>query len=172
MNSTTSAHLRIWQQNLNRSLTSQLHLINSARPDDWDILIIQEPWMGWLGTCSSPHWRVLYPDTYFVDNTKKPCSLIMVNTNVPTNSYEQVHFNSPDVTGLIIMQANSKVLIINIYNDCNCNKAIDKVTLLLTSQFPNNFIPNNTHIILAGDFNRHHTWWVSGPLYPKLSTCF
>ena len=161
VNSTTSAHLRIWQQNLNHSLTSQLHLPNSVHPNNWDVLILQEPWMGHLGTCSSPHWRVPYPDTYFVDNTEKPHSLILINTNLPTNSYEQIHFNSPDITGILIAQGTSKIILINIYNNCNHNNALDSVSTLLTSQFQNNVIPDNTHLILAGDFNRHHAWWES-----------
>src|ERR1700743_1377678 len=159
MNSTPTNHLRIWQQNLNRSLTSQLHLLNTAHPDKWDILILQEPWMGHIGTRSSHHWRVLYPDTYFKDNSKKPRSIIMVNTNIPTNSYEQLHFNTPDVTGIRITEDKSKILIINVYNDCNNNDSIDAVSTYLTPLFPNDIIPDDTHVIIAGDFNRHHEWW-------------
>ena len=160
MNSTTSTHLRIWEQNLNCSLISQLHLLNSAHPNDWEVLTLQEPWIGHLGTRNSPHWRVLYPDTYFIDNSKKPCSLILINTNITTNCYEQVHFNSPDVTGVLITHGLSKTMIINIYNDCNHNESIDTVSTLLTSQFPN-VIPDDTHIIFSGDFNCHHSWWES-----------
>ena len=159
MNSTTNKCLKIWQQNLNRSLTSQLHLLNTAHPNDWDILILQEPWMGHLGTRSSHHWGVLYPDTYFKDNTKKPQSLIMINTNIPTNAYEQLHFDSPNITGICITQGSSKFLVINIYNDCNHNDSIVAVSLQLSLLFPNDIIPDNTHVIMAGDFNHHHKWW-------------
>ena len=93
-------NLRIWQQNLNKSLDAQLHLINSVCPSEWDILLIQEPWIGFNGTRSSRYWRVLYPETHFVDNSKITRSLILVNTNIPTNSYEQIHFKSADVSGL------------------------------------------------------------------------
>ena len=159
MSSTNSSNLQIWQQNLNRSLTSQLHLLNLAHPNNWDILILQEPWMGQLGTRSSPHWRALYPNTFFIDNSNKPHSLILINTNIPTNAYEQIHFNSPNVTGLHITQGTSKILLINVYNDCNHNNSIDVVNHFFSLNFPNDFIPDNTHIILAGDFNRHHSWW-------------
>lgn len=154
-----SAHIRIWQQNLNKSLTSQLHLLNSARPTDWDIIILQEPWLGQLGTRSSASWRVLYPDTHFIDRTKPTRSLIFVNVNIPTNSYEQLHFNTPDVTGLRITQGPHKVIVINVYNDCNNNDSVDAVSQFLSHHFPNDHIPDDTHIILAGDFNRHHSWW-------------
>ena len=159
MNRDPSSQLRIWQQNLNKSLISQLHLINSARPVDWDILIQQEPWMGHLGTRSSHNWRVLYPKAFFTDNTKTPHSLIFINSNISTNTYEQLHFESPDVTGIKISQGNVKILIINIYNNCKNNDSIDAVSSFLTYHYPDDHIPDNTHVILAGDFNRHHAWW-------------
>jgi hypothetical protein len=159
MNETPIPNIRIWQQNLNKSLTSQHHLLSSARPSDWDILILQEPWMGQLNTRSSPHWRVLYPDTFFLDNTKTPRSLIMINTNIPTNSYEQIHFRSPDVTGIRITEGDQTFLLINIYNDCRHNLSLDAVSEFLLPLFPDDHVPDDTHIIFAGDFNRHHGWW-------------
>ena len=156
---TTHSHLRIWQQNLNKSLTCQLHLLNTARPDDWDMLILQEPWIGHLGTRSSHHWRVLYPKSYYADNSKPTRSLILINANLPTNSYEQIHFDSPDVTSTKITQGTTKILVINVYNDCKHNDALDAVSQFLNHQFPNDHVPDDTHIILAGDFNRHHPSW-------------
>jgi len=159
MNRTDPTQLRIWQQNLNKSLTAQLHLINTARPNDWDILVLQEPWIGHTGTRSSPHWRVLYPNTHFTDNSKTQRSLIFINTNIPTNSYEQVQFNNADVTGVCIMHGTQKTILVNVYNDCNHNKSIDTIQEFLENKFPDNHIPENVHIMIAGDFNRHHSWW-------------
>jgi len=159
MNQNIPTQLRIWQQNLNKSLISQLHLINTAHPNDWDILILQEPWMGPIGTRSSPHWTVLYPNTHFTDRSKTSRSIILVNTNISTNSYEQIHFNSPDVTGIRLTHDTHKIILINTYNDCNHNDAIEAVSESLSQKFPDDHIPNDTHVILAGDFNRHHAWW-------------
>jgi hypothetical protein len=159
MTDTPIANLRIWQQNLNKSLISQLHLLNTAHPNQWDILILQEPWIGHLGTRGSHNWRILYPNTYFTDKSKSPRSLILINTNIPTNSYTQIQFDSPDVTDVRITQGNQKIIIINIYNDCNNNDAIDAVSGFLSHTFPNELVHKNTHIIFAGDFNRHHSWW-------------
>ena len=83
----------------------------------------------------------------------------MINTNIPTNTYEQLHFDSSDITGICITQGNSKFLVINIYNDCNHNDSIVAVSAQLSLLFPNNIIPDNTHVIMAGDFNCHHEWW-------------
>ena len=83
----------------------------------------------------------------------------MVNTNIPTNAYKQLHFSSPDVTGICITEGDTKILVINVYNDCNNSDSIDAVSLHLSPLFPNDIIPDNTHVVIAGDFNRHHDWW-------------
>jgi len=158
MNSTTSvAHLRIWQQNLNKSLMVQQHLLNSAHPKDWDILLLQEPWFGNTVTRASHHWRVLYPDTHFRDNPATLRSIILINTNISTEHYEQVQFQCADVTGISIKTGTTSLLILNIYNDCNHNAAIEEITNFLTQRFPDDHIPDNQHVVIAGDFNRHHT---------------
>ena len=158
-NTTTRNQLRIWQQNLNKSLTSQQHLLNTASPRDWDILLLQEPWFGNTVTRASHYWRVLYPDIYYEDKTTNLRSIILVNTKLSTDCYEQVQFNSADVTGIRIKTSTGPITVINVYNDCTHNAAMDEVTNYLTRTFPDDHIPNNKHVIMAGDFNRHHSWW-------------
>ena len=160
MNSTTSPTIRIWQQNINKSLISQLHLLNVASPDNFDIILLQEPWFSHTKNTRSSHcWWVLYPNTHYADTTKPLRSIIFINTNIPTNSYVQIQFNSPDVTGVQITFDLQTVLIINVYNDCKNNDAIDEVSTFLSQKFPSEQVPCNMHIILAGDFNRHHSLW-------------
>ena len=50
---------------------------------------------------------------------------------------------------------------INVYNACTNNDAINKVSNFLNTAFPSEHIPNDTHILLLGDFNRHHAQWES-----------
>ena len=159
MNRYDQQQLRISQQNLNKSLTAQLHLLNTAHPNDWDILLIQEPWIAFNGTRATPHWRVLYPEIYFDDNTKPLRSIILVNTNIPTNQYEQIQFQTADVTGLTVKTGDRKIVLINVYNDCNNNDSIDAVSKFLSERYPDDFVPHDTHVIICGDFNRHHPWW-------------
>ena len=170
MNQYTQQQLRIVQQNLNKSLTAQLHLLNTARPTDWDILLVQEPWIVFNGTRATPHWRVLYPKAYFDDNTKLLRSIILINTAIPTNLYEQIQFNTPDITRLILKTEEKKIVIINVYNDCNNNGSIDAVSGFLDANHPDEFMPNNTHIIVCSDFNRHHPWWETEDNTHLLST--
>lgn len=161
MNSTTPPTICIWQQNdVNKSLISQLHLLNVASPDDFDIILLQEPWFGHTKNTRSSHcWRVLYPNTNYADTTKPLRPIIFINTNIPTSSYVQIQFNSPDVTGVQITFDLQTFLIINIYNDCKNNDAIDEVSTFLSQKLPSEHVPCNMHVILAGDFNRHHSLW-------------
>ena len=153
--------LRIWQQNLNKSLIAQQHMLNTARPSDWDILLLQEPWFGNTVTRASHSWRVLYPNIYFRDKTSNLRSIIFVNTNISTDNYEQIQFQSTDVTGVSIKTENGTLAILNVYNDCRHNAALETVNNYLTQRFSNNNIPDNQHVIIAGDFNRHHNIWES-----------
>ncbi|KAG6858909.1 hypothetical protein C0991_001740, partial [Blastosporella zonata] len=41
--------LRIWQQNVRKSFTTQADLINSIRPEAWDIVALQEPYLNSYG---------------------------------------------------------------------------------------------------------------------------
>ena len=161
MNRNAPQHLRMIQLNLNKSLNAQLHMLNTTRPNDWDVLLIQEPWMAFNGSRATPHWRVLYPKAYFTDTTKPLRSLIMINTSIPTDCYEQIQFQSADVSGIYLKTNDRKFIILNIYNDCKNNESMNAVREFLLTKFPDEYIPNDTHVIIGGDFNRHHPWWES-----------
>ena len=160
MNSTTTQNqLRIWQQNLNKSLIAQHHLLNMAQPQEWDVLLLQEPWFNNTTTRASRHWRVLYPDIYYEDKTANLRSIILINANISTDCYEQIQFRSTDVTGIRISTGAGPVTLINVYNDCTHSAAMSEVDNYLTRTFPEGHIPDDEHVIMAGDFNRHHSWW-------------
>ena len=160
MNGTTPRNqLRIWQQNLNKSLTAQLHLLNTASPKDWDILLLQEPWFGNTVTRATHSWRVLYPDIYYENKTSNLQSIILINTNISTDCYEQIQLRSTDVTGMRIVTGAGPVTVLNVYNDCNHNATVEEVMTYLTRTFPDDIVPDGEHIVMAGDFNRHHSWW-------------
>src|SRR3954469_12466136 len=65
----TSRQLRIWQQNCHKLLTNQLHVINSLSPEQFDLCLIQEPYIDFLGNTHAPNgWKVIYPPTHLHDN--------------------------------------------------------------------------------------------------------
>jgi len=59
---TTKARVKIWQQNLAKSNIAQQEMIAAAKPNEWDILALQEPWIDHLGkTRANSKWNVVYP---------------------------------------------------------------------------------------------------------------
>ena len=57
--------------------------MNSAKPEDWDVIALQEPFLDSLGnTKASPYWRVLYPLNHHSDNTNCSHSILLINTNM------------------------------------------------------------------------------------------
>ncbi|KIM63357.1 hypothetical protein SCLCIDRAFT_55368, partial [Scleroderma citrinum Foug A] len=54
--------LCFWQQNVNKSLMSQLDLLNNTDPKLIDFIFIQEPHIDFLNlTRANYHWTVVYP---------------------------------------------------------------------------------------------------------------
>ena len=86
-------------------------------------------------------------------------SIILVNTNLSTEHYEQIQFQNTDITGIDIRTEVNRLMILNVYNDCNHNAALEEITDYLARRFPDDHIPDNCHVIVVGDFNRHHAWW-------------
>jgi len=54
--------IRFWQQNVNKSLISQLDLLNNIDPKQFDFVFIQEPHIDFLNLTRANHyWTVVYP---------------------------------------------------------------------------------------------------------------
>lgn len=58
------------------------------------------------------------------------------------------------MTGVRMTTNAGPIMILNVYNDCNDNAAIGEVTSYLSHTFP-----DDNHVVVAGDFDRHHSWW-------------
>ena len=98
-----NSQLRIWQQNLNRSKIAQLEMLETADPNEWDILLLQEPYLDKVElTRASTHWNVIYPPTKTADNHNTIRSVILLNTNIPLGSAtcESIPIPSSDITAL------------------------------------------------------------------------
>ena len=58
----TPMTMSIWQQNLNKSDVAQQDLINSIDLNMYDILVLQELYIDFLGnTCANQRWYPLLP---------------------------------------------------------------------------------------------------------------
>jgi hypothetical protein len=120
--------IQIHQQNTNKSLISQSDLLASLRRDSYDFCLIQEPYIDFRGkTRANRNWVVIYPSTHHEcpDQTR---SVILVNTNLVSDSWKQIHFKHPDITAIKIQGMFGMLCIINIYNDCNNNSSLTHIS--------------------------------------------
>lgn len=152
-----SNSIRIRQYNLNKSLTAQHTISNTALHEDFDILLIQEPYLCHAQlTRTNRNWTPLYPYSQ-ADNLYATRSLILVNSRISTDAYDQIPIpGTGDVTAMRLTSSAGDIFIFNIYNDCNHSQALDSVrraALDLRLKY------RNPLMIWAGDFNRHHEWW-------------
>ncbi|KAJ7156850.1 hypothetical protein C8R43DRAFT_883493, partial [Mycena crocata] len=116
--------LRIWQQNLNKNLISQIHCLAAAKPEIYDLVLIQEPHIDFRSVSrSNLRFASIYPPTH----SRRPTSsrsLILVNTRLPSTSWSVIPIASRDVTAIELRGEYGTLRIINIYNDCEHNDAL------------------------------------------------
>lgn len=123
--------IQIRQQNINKSLISQLDLLQSLRHDDYDVCTIQEPYIDFRGkTRANRQWITVYPNTHqeYPDKTR---SIILVNTNLSTDTWKQLQFRHPDITAVEITGNFGTLQIINVYNDGDNNDALTHISAFM-----------------------------------------
>ncbi|KAJ8580392.1 hypothetical protein M405DRAFT_753314, partial [Rhizopogon salebrosus TDB-379] len=113
-----TVRLKIWQQNLNTSLTAQESLMNSPDVTKWDVLAIQEPHINFLRNTRANHrWHVLYPTQHYSHPPQRTRATLFISTSLDTNTWKQLPFPSSDVVIVQLSGTYGKCTIINIYND-------------------------------------------------------
>ena len=79
--------IRIWQQNVNKSLDVQLDILHSASPEEYDLLAIQEPYLNHLhNTRATLGWRVIYPVVPDTDRSGRVRSVLLVSARISTTA--------------------------------------------------------------------------------------
>jgi hypothetical protein len=145
---------------MNKSLTAQDHITNTANPDEWDFIFIQEPYLDFLNnTRTSAQWVVIYPPLHLDSGAPRTRSVILVNKKIPSDTYFALPIQSADITALNLSMPNGDISLFNIYNSCTDNKSIEMLGdyLKIQTQHPR----QRTHPCMywLGDFNRHHPLW-------------
>jgi len=88
----TPRRLIIWQQNLNKSKKAQFDLINSPIHKDWDVMLLQEPYIDKYGnTKATSKWHMVYPTDHLTDLATNR-AVMLVNTALDSNAWMQVPF--------------------------------------------------------------------------------
>ncbi|KAG1785258.1 uncharacterized protein HD556DRAFT_1250143, partial [Suillus plorans] len=114
----TNVRLRIWQQNLNTSMTAQALLLNSSFATKWDIMVIQEPYINFLrNTCANHCWHVIYPSQHYTHPQRHSRAITLINTSINTNSWKQIFFLSSNIVIIQLSGTYGCCSIFNIYND-------------------------------------------------------
>ncbi len=140
-------------------------------PDKFELALIQEPYIDWLGlTRANSKWSVIYPTGHRDKaNKDKTRSAILVNKRISTNDWDEVDFDSPDVTVIRLRTPSGPLFIFNIYKDQTHDRTIGKLIGKMVAleregtergvREERNRTTQSAHTIWAGDFNRHHSFW-------------
>ena len=152
--------LRIWQQNAHKSKTAHSYILNSANPNNWDIIGLQEPWIdSYRYSRGTQYWRVVYPANFLVEGRDHVHSILLVNTNISTDSYTVLPVMHSDVTAVRFMGDHGSLSLFNIYNEITNNDTISCLDSFLDrhEQLVRPSITDS--VVWLGDFNRHHPLW-------------
>jgi len=155
--------ISIWQQNVNKSPTSQHDLISSKYLIDIgaNIIALQEPAINHLNkTITTKDWIPIYPSTHS-KQPDKTRSVTLISAALTSDSWQQLDFPSGDVTTIQLKGNWGQLTIFNIYNDGQHNSMVNLLTDYThrhTSVIGDNMV-GNVHTIWLGDFNRHHPYW-------------
>ena len=153
--------LQIFQLNLNKSEKAHLDLINGALGNNWDILLIQEPYLTHLGHIRTPNgFTSIFPHDRLINQESTVRSVIWVNSKISTNSWKEISIKgNNDLTAVQIDSGNCKLTIFNIYNDCNHSNTLTCLQRFVNEERNKILGGDNSYMIWGGDFNRHHPLW-------------
>src|SRR5258707_10231422 len=87
--------------------------------------------------------------------------ITLIHSSISTDSWQQIDFPSSDITLVAIKGHWGKLVIFNIYNDCDSNEMIKKLTYFHSTR-PDITEQTNigeTHTLWLGNFNWHHSHW-------------
>ena len=152
--------LRILQCNLNKSEKAHLDIINEKVSKNYDIMLIQEPYTTSFNAIRTPaNFRPVSPrNRNQADDQVR--SVIWVNKHLETKNWKIMDIqDSNDITAIQLSGNYGKVTIFNIYNDCTHSRNENTLRNYLTSHRNTIIDGADTHMIWAGDFNRHHPLW-------------
>ena len=155
----TQQLLQLQQQNINKSLLSQLDLLQSLKCNMYDVCTIQELYIDFQGhTWANCNWTTIYPNTHKThpDSTR---SIILINTNLLTDAWKQIDFNHPDIMAVEITGQFSTLQVINVYNDGNNNNALTYISAFMRDWERQQYTMGLLHTIWMGDFNCNHPLW-------------
>jgi hypothetical protein len=151
--------MSIWQQNLDRGLENQHDLINSLLAGTHHFAALQEPYIGpGVWTRADGQWRVLYPTMHEEEGVRTRV-VTLVNVSLPTDSWSQMRFDSPDAVALEFRDDFRTLRMVNIYNDGDHDETLRALRDFMRDAQRNRPPMGPVHYLWLGDFNRHSALW-------------
>ena len=152
--------LRIWQQNAHKSKTAHSYILNNANPNNWDVIALQEPWFDSYGNSrGTQYWRVIYPANFYMEGRNCVRSILLINTNISTDSYSIIPVMHSDVTAVRFKGDHGFLSLFNIYNEITNNDTINYLDSFLDRHEHLVRHSGADNVVWLGDFNRHHPIW-------------
>jgi endonuclease/exonuclease/phosphatase family metal-dependent hydrolase len=157
---TGPVHLRILQLNLNKSEKAHLDFTNNIKKDKWDIILVQEPHTTKFNAIRTPtNFRPVLPQNRGADDSPLR-SVIWVSSALETQNWKFISIpDTNDLTAIQLKGEYGTLAIFNIYNDCTNANTENALNSFLRKNANDFHSGNRTHMIWAGDFNRHHPMW-------------
>ena len=117
--------LRIWQQNVNKSLEAHQDMLNNLDPRHVDVVAIQEPYIDFQGySRGNSHWFIVYPPNHRTLPTRTR-SLLLINRRLDSDTWRSLEISLPDITGVQIASKDGhNILLYNVYNNQDHNRTI------------------------------------------------
>ena len=157
--------IRFFQNNINRT-NPTMHLILNEMIGNFDVILVQEPWNGFIGTARSDtnpegtailgqvnhsSWHQFIPCPVSEDKSRTPRVSAYVSKAISKIQVTQRAdiITHRDILPIQFSNGDHSLLVINIYNDSK-GTALDA---LMRTSLPN--IP----MIISGDFNLHNPLW-------------
>ena len=152
--------IKILQINLNKSEKAHLDIVNDRLSQKFDIMLIQEPYTTQFNAIRTlTNFRPVFPSNRFQDDATTRL-VIWVNRSLETKNWKILDVqNTRDITAIQLQGEYGKISIFNIYNDCTHSRNEATFNNYLTANRITLANGNDTHMIWAGDFNRHHPLW-------------
>jgi len=105
-----------------------LHLINAGLHDEYNIIVLQEPYLDSLGNTQASHkWRVIYP-TKNAGGCHPYHGVLLINNSISTLLCQPIPFPSHDVVAVHFAFLNNPLTLFNIYNDGEREVTIDALS--------------------------------------------
>jgi len=133
--------------------------MNNTKQEEWDIIVIQEPYINPYGNIySNCHFHIIYPTTKTTSEDRYQTTTL-ISIFLDTNSWTQIAFSFSNMVVVQITGPFGTCTLFNIYNSSDNNDTIIELDWFLNDNIRQVCPLLDDHIIWLGDFKRYHPLW-------------